>query len=65
MEIIYNNEKYISLDEVLNKLQIKEYKLYEKIKNNEISAPFKPDPRAFWKKSDVENYLEDHKKDKA
>ncbi len=57
MEIIYKNESYISLDEVLEKLKIKEYKLYEKISNKEIPVPFKPESRAFWKKSDIEAYL--------
>ena len=63
MEIIYNNERYISVDEVLEKLQIKEYKLNEKVKNGEIPSPFKPDFRAFWKKSDVDKYLQEHKHD--
>lgn len=62
MEIIYKNESYISLDEVLEKLNIKEYKLYEKINKKEISAPFKPESRAFWKKSEIEAYLESSKK---
>ncbi|MBQ7674420.1 MAG: hypothetical protein IJT36_07935 [Alphaproteobacteria bacterium] len=63
MEIIYKNESYISLDEVLTKLKIKEYKLYEKISNKEISAPFKPESRAFWKKSEIEAYIEASKKE--
>lgn len=62
MEIIYKNESYISLDEVLEKLKIKEYKLYEKISNKEIPVPFKPESRAFWKKSEIEEYIERTKK---
>ena len=61
MEIIYKNESYISLDEVLEKLKIKEYKLYEKISNKEIPVPFKPESRAFWKRSEIEEYLKKNK----
>lgn len=57
VEIIFNGEKYISIDEVLEKLEIREYKLYRLVNNNEIPKPMKPDPRAFWKKSDIEAYL--------
>ena len=63
MEIIYENESYISLDEVLEKLKIKEYKLYEKINNKEIPVPFKPESRAFWKRSDIEAYIKASKKE--
>lgn len=63
MEIIYENESYISLEEVLEKLNIKEYKLYEKINKKEISAPFKPESRAFWKRSEIEDYIAKNKKE--
>ena len=58
MEIIFGGEKYISIDEVLRILGIKEYKLYELMDRNEISKPLKPDPRAFWKLSEIEEYME-------
>ena len=63
MEIIYENESYISLEEVLEKLNIKEYKLYEKINKTEISAPFTPESRAFWKRSEIEDYIAKNKKE--
>jgi predicted DNA-binding transcriptional regulator AlpA len=62
MEIIFDGEKYISIDEVLRMLKIKEYKLYKLIDSNEISKPLKPDPRAYWKRSDIEEYMEKVKK---
>jgi predicted DNA-binding transcriptional regulator AlpA len=58
MEIVIDGEGYISTDEVLKILGIKEYKLQEKIRNKEISPPLKPSPRAFWKRSEIEEYKE-------
>ena len=64
MEFVYKGESYISLDEVLERLNIKEYKLYEKISKKDISAPFKPEARAFWRKSEIEEYLKANKDQK-
>jgi predicted DNA-binding transcriptional regulator AlpA len=62
MEIIFNGDKYISIDEVLTILEIKEYKLYELMDKNEISKPLKPTPRAFWKKSEIDKFIEKNRK---
>jgi hypothetical protein len=56
VEIIINGEKYISTEDVLKILEIKEYKLQEKIKNKEISPPLRPAPRAFWRRDEIEDY---------
>jgi predicted DNA-binding transcriptional regulator AlpA len=58
MEITFKGEEYISIDEVLTLLEIKEYKLYELMDKNEIPKPLKPTPRAFWKKKEIEEYIE-------
>jgi predicted DNA-binding transcriptional regulator AlpA len=57
VRISIDNEEVIDVNEVLRILKIKEYKLYETIKRGEISAPIKPNSRAYWKRSEIEAYL--------
>jgi predicted DNA-binding transcriptional regulator AlpA len=58
MEIEINNELYISMDDVLEKVGFKEYRLYEEIRCGRIPRPYKSAPKSFWKVKDIEEYLE-------
>jgi predicted site-specific integrase-resolvase len=58
MKIILDGEEYIGQNDVLKLLKMKRYVLYSEIKLGNISYPLKPDERAFWKKKEIEEYLE-------
>jgi predicted DNA-binding transcriptional regulator AlpA len=62
MQISIDNEECVGQSEVLRLLSLKKYVLYRKVKNGEFPMPIKPDERAFWKKSDIEAYIESMKK---
>jgi predicted DNA-binding transcriptional regulator AlpA len=58
MKITINGEEYIGQNDVLKRLKMKRHILYNKIKQGDISSPLKPDERAFWKRSEIDEYLE-------
>ncbi|MDR1235816.1 MAG: hypothetical protein LBJ96_02305 [Holosporaceae bacterium] len=64
MNIIIDGEEYIGQSEVLELLNMKRHILYSKIKMGDIPSPLKPDERAFWKRSEIDAYLESTRKKK-
>jgi predicted DNA-binding transcriptional regulator AlpA len=58
MKISIDDEEVMNIHEVMKILEIKEYDVYKKIEKGELPPPIKPEHRAFWKKSDIESYLE-------
>ena len=65
MNIIIDNEKFIDSEEVADRLDIALSTLKVKVRAKEIPLPIKLKTYTFWRESDIETYLEDHKKDKA
>jgi predicted DNA-binding transcriptional regulator AlpA len=63
MSININGDKYLFLEEVLDRVNMKQTDLYIKMKYKEFPRPFKPEKRTFWKESEVEAYLEKTRKE--
>jgi predicted DNA-binding transcriptional regulator AlpA len=63
MKISIDDEECIGQSEVLRLLSLKRYMLYRKIRAGEVPPPIKPDERAYWKRSEIDAYLEGTRKE--
>ena len=63
MPININGEEYLSIREVLAIVKMSQASVYEKMRYDRFPKAFKPEYRAYWKKSEIEEYVERTKKE--
>lgn len=64
MSININGEEYLSIQEVLDLVKMSQASVYEKMRYDRFPKAFKPESRAFWKRSEIEDYIAKQKKEK-
>lgn len=63
MSININGEEYLSIHEVVDMTKMSQASVYEKMRYDRFPKAFKPESRAFWKRSEIEAYIK-NKQDK-
>jgi predicted DNA-binding transcriptional regulator AlpA len=58
MNVIIENDEYIDLEEVLQKVGMKQANLYIKMRYNAFPKPRKLPGTSFWRRSEIDAYLE-------
>lgn len=57
MRYKFDDEEYITAEEIMPLIKCKRAKLDNLVRNNKFPKPIKIEVQKFWKKSEIEDYL--------